>query len=70
MNTSGNLNHTLSIYGRWIYDFNYKIVLSFIKYLLDIICSLSKDDKGMHAEFGDVFYSFRYVNPKKSIAKA
>ena len=34
-----------------------------MKEYLDIICSPSKDEKGMYAECLDVFYSVRYENP-------
>ena len=62
--TDGFVNHAISIIGCWIYDFNYKIALTLIKYYLDIICSPSKGDKGMYSEFKGVYYAVRGVNPK------
>ena len=63
--TSGNVNHAVSIIGCWIYDSNYKIELPLIKESLDIICSPYKYEKWMYAEFKDVYYAVRYVNPKE-----
>ena len=62
--TYGHVNHAVSITRYWIYDYNYKLALTLIKESLDIICSSSKDEKGMYAKFEDVYYAIRYVNPK------
>ena len=35
---------------------------------MDIICSLSKDKKGMYAEFKDVYYAVMYVNAEAKLA--
>ena len=53
MNTAGNVNHAVIITRFWIYDSKYKGSLPLMKYSLDLICSLSKDDKGVFVEFGD-----------------
>ena len=64
INTDVNVNNSVIIIGCFIYDFNYKIALTLIKYYLDIICSPSKGDKGMYSEFKGVYYAVRDVNPK------
>ena len=51
METSRDMNNAVSISERWIYYSSYKIAVTLIKWLLDIICSPSKYDKGMYAEF-------------------
>ena len=64
IDTDGNINHDSSIIRCWIYYSNDKIKLPLIKEYLDIICSPYKYEKGMYSEFKDVYYYFRYVNPK------
>ena len=51
MDTTRNMNHALSISGRWIYDSNYKIPPPLMKELLGIIFSTYKYDKGMCTEY-------------------
>ena len=70
MYTAGNVNNFVSIYGHWIYDSNYKRVIHLIEYLLGFICSQSKHDKGLYANYEKLFYAARYVNPKAKLEKS
>ena len=65
---AGNVNHAVSIIGCQKYDSNYKRAFYLIKQSMDIICSLSKDKKGMYAEFKDVYYDVMYVNAEAKLA--
>ena len=49
--TVRNIIHAVSIYGSWIYYFNYKMAHHFIKQSLDLICSPSKDYDDIYAYF-------------------
>ena len=53
LDTTVNVNHAVSITGNCIYDSTYRRELPFMKEYVDIICSLSKDDKYMYAYFED-----------------
>ena len=52
--SAGNVNHAVIIMGSW---------LPLMRESLDIICSPSKDEKCIYAEYKEVFYAFRYENP-------
>ena len=54
--TVGNINLTVSIDGNWIYDYNNERDLPLIKLSLDVICSPSKDDDDIFAEFEVVYH--------------
>ena len=54
--SAGGVNHAVSITVSWICYSSYKIALPLISDYLDIICSLSRDEKGVYAVFKDVFY--------------
>ena len=68
LDTDGNVNHAVIIIGYWIYDSNYKIELPLIKEYLNIICSPSKEEKGIYSEFKYFYYAVRYMNPKAKSA--
>ena len=59
IDTAGNINHDIIIIGCWMYDSNYKRALYMIEGYLDIIIFPSKYEKGMYAEFKDVYYTIR-----------
>ena len=50
----------------FICDSNYKRALPLMKESLDSIFSPYKNEKGMYAEFEDVFYEVMYFNPKEN----
>ena len=52
--TTSNVNHSVSITGFCVYYSNYKRALPLIKESLDNICSSYKDEKVMYDEFEDV----------------
>ena len=64
MDTAGNVNHTVSITGRWIYDSNFQKRTSFDERIIGYYFSPYKYEKGTYAEFEDVLYAVRYVNPE------
>ena len=60
MESLGNLNHTISVVGYWIFDSNYKRALVLNRESLDIICALSVGEEQV-AKFETVFTSVRYI---------
>ena len=56
MDSLGNMNHAVSIFGKWIFDYNYKKYLPLSIEYLNLIRSCSKKEKNF--EFFDmVFYA-------------
>ena len=49
METTGNVNHDVSITGSWIYDSNYRKEITLMRELLGVICSLFKYYNGIYA---------------------
>ena len=64
IDTSGNVNHVITIIGCWIYYYNYQISHPLIKQTLDIIFYQFQYGKEMYTEFKYVYNAVRYVNPK------
>ena len=58
-----SMTHNVSITGSYIYDSNHKRSLLLMIVFLYIIFFPSKDEKGLYAEFKDVFYAVKYENP-------
>ena len=61
--SDGNVNHSVSITWCWIYDSNYKTALPLMRQSLDIMCSPSRYEKCMHAEFKSIFDAVRHEKP-------
>ena len=59
----GNVNHAVSVVGDGIIDYNIEKGLTLKKASLDLICSCT-DEKYSIAEFEEVFYTVRFINPK------
>ena len=59
MDSQGNVNHSISIVGHWVFDSKYEKLLCFTQELLGIICypSIGKE---IIAKFQSVFYAVRY----------
>ena len=64
MDTVGNVNHEVSIFGYWIFDSNYKKALTLTTKGLNLIYS-TLFGEGMFAMFETVFYEVKYVNNKE-----
>ena len=63
MKPLGNVNHALSVVGKWIFHSNFlKSLMLSIEYL-SLVFSFSKEDR-LFAFFDTVFYAIRYDNPK------
>ena len=62
MDSPGNVSHSDSFSGVWIYDSNDEIALPLVKYYLYCICD-SYDDDDFDAYF-DLFYTVRCINTK------
>ena len=60
MESLGNLNHTISIVGHWIFDSNYKKAFCLTQESLDLVCSISIGEEKV-ATFRSVFYAVRYI---------
>ena len=58
MESLGNVNHAISIVGRWIFDSNYKKALCLTQESLDLIWSPSVGEEQV-ATFWYVFYAVR-----------
>ena len=56
----GNVNHSISILGNCILDYQYKKAMFLTQKLLDIICSTSIGEEQV-AIFRSVFYSVGYI---------
>ena len=61
MDTVGNINHAVSIFGHWIFESNYKNATLLKTKLLNIICSPS-DWEGTFANFETLFYAIIYID--------
>ena len=63
MDTVGNVNNAVIIYGNWIFYSNNEKTLPLVKESLDVISS-SLGGNNMHCMFEMVYYAVRYVNTK------
>ena len=61
MDIVGNINHTVIIFGYWIFYNNYKKALLLTLDLLNLICPALVGE-GMFAVFESVFRAFRYIS--------
>ena len=60
MDSLGNVNHTISIVGHWIFYYNYKEALFFTQLFLDLICSPSVGEEQV-AKFRSVLNAVGYI---------
>ena len=60
MDSLGNVNHSISVVGYWIFDSNYKRALVFNRESLDMIWALSVGEEQV-AGFETVFNAVRYI---------
>ena len=60
MDSLGNVNHTISVVGYWIFDSNYEKALFLNRASLEIICASSVGE-GQGAKCKLVFTSVRYI---------
>ena len=60
MDSMGNVNHAISVFGSWISDSNYERALALNKASLDMICAPSVGEE-QNAIFEKVYYAVRYV---------
>ena len=67
MDTVGNLNHSVSIVGHWIFDSNYKKALPLTTQSLNIMWYPSEGGRGVFSLLESVFYAFIYVNNKSKL---
>ena len=61
MDSVGNVNHTVSIVGYWIFGSNYKKALPLTIHSLNIIFSPLVGE-GIFSVFESVFHAVRYIN--------
>ena len=60
MDSLGNLNHSISVGGYWIFESNYEKSLVLNRAALDIICDPSFGE-GKDAKFDSEFTAVRYI---------
>ena len=61
MDYLGNVNHSISVIGYWIFDPNYKKALVLNRESLDMICTASVDEEKF-AQFETVCTAVRYIS--------
>ena len=60
MDSLGNVNHDISVFGSWIFDSNDKKALVLNKASLDMICAPYVGEE-QTAIFDKVYYAVRYI---------
>ena len=60
MDYLGNVNHSISVVGYWIFDSNYEIALVLNRELLDMIFAQSNSEEEV-ATFETYFCAVRYI---------
>ena len=68
MDSLGNVNHSISVVGSWIFDSNYEKALVLNKASLDMICAPSVGEE-QAAKFDRVYYSVRYTLNEAKLKK-
>ena len=63
MDSVGNVNHSVSVFGKWIFDSNCQQYFPLNIYSLNLMCACSDEDDYFE-KFQVVHYAVRYVNPK------
>ena len=66
MDSLGNLNHTISVVGSWVFDSNYEKALVLNRESLDMICASSIGEE-QAAYFEKVYYSIRFIQNEKPL---
>ena len=60
MNSLGNVNHAISVVGKWLFDSNYEKALVLNRESLEIICAPSVGEE-QAAKFESIFTAVRYI---------
>ena len=60
MDSLGNVNHSISVVGSWIFESNYERALFLNKASLDMICAPSVGEE-QYAIFEEIVFSVRYI---------
>ena len=60
MDSLGNLNHAISVFGSWIFDLDYERALVLNRASFDMICAPSVGEE-QDAMFEKVYYAVRYI---------
>ena len=68
MDSIGNVNNAISVFGSWIFDSNYEISLVFNKASLDMIYAPSVGEK-QAAKFEKAYYAVRYIFNEEKLKK-
>ena len=63
MDSIGNVNNSVSVFWKWIFDSNYEKYLTLNIDSLNLICACSDEDD-YFVKFQVVYYAVRYINPK------
>ena len=61
MDSLGNVNHDISVFGSWIFDSNYEKALVLNMASLDMICASSIGEE-QAACFEKVYYAVRFIS--------
>ena len=68
MDSLGNVNHAISVVGKWIFDSNYETALVLNMVSLDMICAPSFG-KEQAAKFESLFTTVRYIYSSEQLKK-
>ena len=68
MNSLGNLNHAISVFGYWIFDSKYEKALVLNRASLDIICDPSVGEE-QAAKSELLFTAVRYIHSTAQLKK-
>ena len=68
MDSLGNVNHPISVFGSWIFDSNYERALVLNKASLDMICAPSVGEERAES-FEKVYYDVRFISNEAKLKK-
>ena len=68
MDSLGNVNHAISVFGNWIFDSNYEKAVVLNRASLDMICTPSVGEE-QYAIFESVFTAVRYIYSQGKLKK-
>ena len=68
MDSQGNVNNAISVFGKWLFDSNYEKELVLNKASLDMICAPSVGEE-QGAKFGSVFTAVIYIYSRAQLKK-
>ena len=68
MDSLGNVNHAISVFGNWIFESNHERALVLNRASLDMICAPFVGEE-QNVIFGKVYYAVRYIFNEAKLEK-